>query len=347
MNRVINITHEDTINHFEEITNYEVENNFKEEIESGLSSIFLISQKFPIKDVSDFFSGENFSIKEAFEEFESSYHLIKYGFFKQSMISLRVGFDIGLLSIYWSIIGNDKEEFKKWYSSKLNSPYKDKKFWKVLNSDQNISAFGKQFGLRKDIESLGSLSDYVHTKGVRHSNYGKFQRKFEGKDKFDNFELWIKKFKKVVQILEILHLLRYPKMCIEYSTEFLLKKFGTLGKIPQFGVGLGNEKKYIFSFISAKQKKFIEQRSKEDEEVQEIKKWLSELPDLSQKEIEKLIIDEQKNNIITYGGFNNWVKNVHIHDSRIDSHIISELKEWSKNEGLMTFQDSIDYQINS
>jgi len=343
LRRVINKRHQDTIKSFEEISEYEIENDLKNDIEAGLSSVFLISQKFPVKDLSDFFSGENFSIMEGFEELESSYLLAKYGFFKQSMISLRVGFDIGLLSIYWSIVGIEKNEFKKWYSSKIDTPYKNKEFWETLNSDESISKFDKKFDLKEEIKDLSSLSDYVHTKGVLHSNFGKVQRRLKGQDKFKSFELWIEYFKKIVKILEILHLLRYPKMCLDFSTEFLLSKFGTTDKIPQFGAGLGDEKRYVFSFIPKEEADFIKHLSEQNEEVKGIKKWITELPELSEEEIKNIIIEEQKNNIKYGDSFNNWLKNYQFYDSRITEEMISELRTWAEQEGLMTHEDVIEY----
>lgn len=338
MNRAINIQQENTLKHFEEITEYENEHELKPIIEYGLSSIFLISQKFPIKNVTDFISGENFSITESFEELESSYHIAKYGFFKQSMISLRVAFDIGLLSIYWSIIGSDNEKFKKWYSSKAKSPYKNKAFWKVLNSDNDIASYGERFNLKKEINDLGTLSNYVHTNGIHYTNLGPIASNLKENNKFENFNLWIEKLKKIVRVLEILHLLRYPKMCIDFSSEFLLSKFGTFNKIPQFGGGLGDEKKYVTSFLKEEELDYIEHLSNQHEEVRNIKEWVYDLPELSGEEIRKLIYEEQKNNILN-SGFKNWNEFSYAYDHRIDKQMVQKLKEWATEKGCMTLDD--------
>ena len=70
--RVIKKTFERISEHYKLISEYEIENDYNSEIESGLSSIFLLSQNFPMREISDFFSGENFSISESFEEIETS-----------------------------------------------------------------------------------------------------------------------------------------------------------------------------------------------------------------------------------------------------------------------------------
>ena len=130
---------------YETISKHEISNDSKGDIEDGLSSVFLMSQNFPIREVADAFSKENFSVLESYLELESSYELIKCGFFKQSMISLRTGFEIGLLSIYWTILGVNSQDFKAWISSKYNTPFKNKKFWEVIKSNENICDFDGKF----------------------------------------------------------------------------------------------------------------------------------------------------------------------------------------------------------
>ena len=338
MRRVVKRQHSSTIQNFKRITDFENESGLKQKIELGLSSIFLVSNKIPIRDVYDFFSVENFSVLESFEELEASYHIAKYGFYKQSMISLRIALDIGILSIFWAIIGIESKRFKEWYSSKSDTPRKDKFFWETLNSNKNIAIFNQKFDLKTEIGSLGALSDFVHTKGLRYSNFSDVGRKIKGQDELKDFKIWFSNFKKVVRILEILHLLKYPTMCLDYSTEFLISKFGTLNKIPQFGGGLGDEKEYVFSFLSNKEKQLIEKLSNENDEVQHIRKYISELPDLSENEIRNLVFEEQKENIRN-SGFENWNQYSHVYDNRIDDEMKSELKEWAKEKSLMSSDD--------
>lgn len=327
--RAIKKSFEQTLEHYKIISDFENENKLNADIENGLSSIFLLSQNLPVREVSDFFSGENFSLIESFEEFETSYQLIKYGFYKQAMVSLRIGFEIGLFSVYWSIIGKESSDFKKWISSKLNTPYKNQKFFKILKSNESIEKFDSEFSLFQEIKDL-DLSDFVHTKGVLFSNFGDFQRTIKGRDKFYNFKEWLEIFRRCVKILEILHLLKFPNLNLRFSTDFLLSKFGTIDNIPLFGGGYGDEMHIVPSFISSEQKAFIEDLANSNEEVIYIKKWLNDLPDLTEKDIKVKIINEQKQNIIR-NGFNNWLDNFKLYDDRITDEIVYQLKIWAKN----------------
>lgn len=331
--RVIKKSFEQTTEHYKFISQYEIDNGYQNDVENGLSSFFLLGQNFPLRKVSDFFSGENFSMVESYEEIEASYQLIKYGFYKQSMISLRTSLEIGLLSIYWSIIGKNTSEFKEWLSSKSDTPYRNKKFWSKLRSNENIEKFDKEFVLIEEIKSFG-LSDFVHTKGIWFSNFGEFQRKIKGKDKTENFNEWLLNFKNIIRIVEILHLLKFPTLNIRFPTEFLLSKFGTLEKIPQFGAGHGNEMYLTTSFIPKKELSFISELSNSNSEVIEIRKWINELPDLTEKEIENIIIETQKEHI-KLSGFENWNINAQVYDDRITKGIISTLKKWANSENLM------------
>ena len=338
--RVIKKTIGQTIEYYNLISEYETKFELQNDVEKGLSSIFLISQNFPLKSVSDFFSGENFSMTECFEELEASYHLIKYGFYKQSMISLRTSLEIGLLSIYWSILGKESVEFKQWLSSRFDTPYKNEKFWEKIKSNKNIKLFNEEFSLIDEIKKFG-LSDFVHTKGIWYSNFGEVQRKLKGQDKFENYQEWLTNFKDIVRILEVLHLLRFPTLNIRFSTDYLLSKFGTYDSIPQFGSGFGNEMDDLFSFIPKNQLSFIHDMANSNEEVIKIKKWINELPELTKEEIENKIIDNQKGNIES-SGFENWNSNLEIYDSRITSDMIQNLREWAISNNLMTIENIIE-----
>lgn len=339
--RVIKKTIDQTVQHFKFISEFENENDLVSDIESGLSLIWVMSQNLPAREDFDFISGENFSLSESYEELETSYHLIKCGFYKQSMISLRSGFEIGLLSIYWSIIGKNSPEFKKWMSSKLPTPRKEPKFWSKLKQNQNIADFDKKYALIEEIKSLNSLSDFVHTKGYKFSNYGQFQRVVRGERTFDNFNEWGEAFRKIVSIIRKLHLLVYPTFCLDYSTEFLISKFGTFGNIPQFGSGFGNTIDEIFLFIPNEQRQCIEEISNNDDEVKYIKNWLGNLPDLTNDEINAAIIKSEKSKIQLAGSFSMWVKFASFFDNRINEEIINILREWAEQNNLMELNEAM------
>lgn len=338
--RVIKKTIVQTTENFNEISKFETISNFHNDVEKGLSSIFLMSQNFPANSISEFLSGENFSMTECYEEAEASYHLIKYGFYKQAMISLRTSLEIGLLSIYWSILGKESAEFKYWLSSKFDTPYKNKKFWETIKSNENISLFDENFGVIEEIKQFG-LSDFVHTKGIKYSNFGQLQRTLKGKDKFENYKEWLNNFRNIVRIIEVLHLLKFPTLNIRFSTDYLLSKFGTYDNIPQFGGGLGDEMENLSSFIPKEQLTFLEELAAADEEVVKIKSEIAQMPELTAKEIEDLIILEQKTNIES-SGFDNWYSSYLMYDGRITSDMVQILKDWALSNNVMTIENIME-----
>jgi len=195
--------------HYKLVKELEQEDDLISKIEAGLSSIFLISQNLPKKDTTDFFSHEDFPLSECFEELETSYELMKLGFYKQSMISLRTALDVGLLSIYWTIVGKESKIFIDWLNSRLNTPFKNDKFWKTIISDNYICLFDNKYKLVEEIKSI-TLSNYVHTKGFKYSNYSTTQRAMFGNIEKKEFDRWFNQFIKIIRIIEILHLLRFP-----------------------------------------------------------------------------------------------------------------------------------------
>ncbi|MEQ8522152.1 MAG: hypothetical protein RIC15_08370 [Vicingaceae bacterium] len=268
---------------------------------------------------------------ESFEELECSYQLIKFGFYKQAFISLRVALDIGLFSIYWSILGTENVDFKKWLSSKKDTPFKNKSFWDVLRANNSIHTFDHNYDLIREIKNLG-FSDFVHTKGLMYSNFGEFQRKIRGKDKFENFRYWTHNFKQVVRTLSILHLLKFPSLTLRYSTDYLLARFGTFDRIPIFGGGYGDEMKNISSFIESGQLEMINELASKDPEVIEIKNWLEGLPELNKDELYNIVLEDAKKAIPQWGGFEKWRNSPLSQDDRIDTKMFEELRNWSLSQ---------------
>ncbi len=346
MIRVILKTFEQYEKHYEIIKNIEKEKNLKNKIEGYLSSVFLISQNIPKRDVADFFSDEDFSLNECYEELEVSYELMKLGFYKQSMISLRTSLDIGLMSIYWTNKGFENNDFKEWLKSKKNTPFKGKDFWKIILQNEYIKEFNEKFDLINDIKNI-DLSDYVHTKGKSYSNLISHRKVLVDNLEEIEFKRWIDIFKRIIRFIEILHLLRYPTLTIRYGSDYLIKKFGTIKKIPIFGAGYGDEMNIIPTAIHDNEYEYILKIIKDDEEIKDIRKWIEELPNLTEENIRRKIIEEQKNEILHCGGYNNWYKSYQFYDSRIDDKILNELKIWALEENIIEYDyENINRLVN-
>ena len=323
-----------------------IPNIYEQKIRNYLSSLFYISLNLPARNVQDFLSGESFSIKESNIDLSDSYELLKLGFFKQAMISLRNGLDVGLFSIYWSIKGKETPEYRKWFSSKKDTPYKNKKFWSVILSNNYIKQFNDKYNIKERIKKL-ELSDYVHTKGIFFSSYGDTQRQIKSQGEFDEFEHWYKYFKEIVEILILLHLLKFPTLNLRYPTEFLISKFGTTDGIPMCGCGFGDEMNIIDDCISKEHKEFILKIVQKDDEFIGVNEWLRNLPSLSKNEIEQKIIKENKIKIECEGGFEIWKNNIkHGGDQRVDSKMMNKLKKWAEKNDLMTVESIIAKRRN-
>lgn len=328
--RATNKTYNKIIDFYRKIDEYEKAKSYSSLADNGLSSIFLISQNMPMREVYDFFSGYSFSLMESYEELECSHKLIKFGFYKQSMISLRVALEIGLLSVYWNIFGKDSVKFKEWFKSKENTPRKDNDFWNTIKTNKNISCFDERYKIIDEIKT-NSLSNFVHTKGLFYSNYHQRSSK---EDPFDGYREWLLGFKNVVRYIEIFHLLLFPTLNIRHSTSFLLRKFGTFGKMPIFGAGHGDEMHCIYSFIPNEQKEFIIELTSNDAEVKYIKKWLNGLPDLTEGEVVEIKIEEAKTDIKMGGGFSNWKESPFYYSKTGLSKVhINKIEEWAKENG--------------
>ncbi len=315
--------------------------NYERKIENFLTSIFYISLNLPVRNYYDFVSGESFSIRESNIDLSNSFELLKLGFFKQAMISLRIGFDIGMLSIYWSIIGKETPEFRKWFISEMDTPYKNKKFWEVILSNSYINKFNEKYNIIEQIKKL-KLSDFIHTKGKLFSSCGDTERQIRSIGQFNDFEHWYKLFEEVVGILILLHLLRFPTLNLRYTTEFLISKFGTTDSIPMCGCGLGDEMSIIDTCISKEHKEFIFELVQNDDEFIGVNEWLRNLPTLNKNEIRQKIINVNKMLIECEGGFEVWKNNIeHGGDQRIDSKMMIELKNWAEENDLMTVESII------
>lgn len=315
------------------LTKYEHSKGLDMLVEERLSSISLISMNFPVYDISCFFSGQDFCMKESSTELESSYFLIKYGFFKQSMVSLRIALDLGLLSIYWFISGIDKNQFKDWKNSKSNTPFQNKDFWEIILSNKRIKDYNSEFNIVRDIKNL-NLSHYAHTNGIKYSNM-RSSITFSGKrNDYIQYNIWYNSFGKVVEVLSALHLLLFPTMNLRYSTKYLLSKYGTFDKIPIVGFGHGDEMNIIQKVIPPKQFNWISTLIMKDNEYVTVKEMIDDLPDLSEDELVVAILETSKNSIDSMG-FENWIKIATLIDSRINNEILIELKEWSERNNLL------------
>lgn len=293
------------------------ENGMSEEVHSHINFIFSLSQSYPAEIVSDFFNHSNFALTEAYEELNTSYELTKFGFYKQGLTSLRSVFELGILSTYWSIIGNEDRTFKEWVKAREKTPFA-KEIKKKLLSNTNIQKFNMVYAIEDFYTDVEGLHNYVHTRGIKHSKTGQKYKK--DKDLFQN---WFNYLQIVIKTITVLHLLRFPIASVNYD---FLKKFGTYDKTPFCGGLFGDYQEYLIKLIGQDMFLLIKKIANEDNELNELLKWLNNFPDLSEDKKLEIIVKEQKE-WIKQSSFNNWYSSPL--SVGLDNLIIEQLRTWA------------------
>jgi len=275
---------------YESLSIFEEEEKLQSLIKEDIYLIFVLSQSYPVENTTDFFNGSNFAMTEAHHEFKSSYEITKFGFFKQGLMSLRSGLDLGILSTYWSIVGNNAT-FKDWLRAREKTPF-SKVIQKNLLTNPNINIFNERYSINDFLDKLGVLHDYVHTKGVPYSTFGEFQKLARSQESNETlFERWCQLFQECVQLIVILHLLKFPIASLNYD---FIKKFGSYNNSPFCGGLFGDFQENFIRLIGQEKLDFIQKIAREDDETVGLLEWLNSHLDLSQEEIDMIVTEEHK-----------------------------------------------------
>lgn len=244
------------------LSQFEEKENLKSSVDAGIYLIFVLSQSYPVEGVADFFGGSNFAMTEAHHEFKSSYQITKFGFFKQGLVSLRSGLELGVLSTYWSVVGKDDRTFKNWLRAREKTPFSNAIQCKLL-TNQNINIFNTRYPIKEFFDSLGILHNYVHTKGVPYSTFGEFQKlTFEQESNETLFRRWCQTFQECIQLIVILHLLKFPIASLKYD---FIKKFGSYNKSPFCGGLFGDFQSDLVSLLGQEKLSFIQEIARNDD----------------------------------------------------------------------------------
>ncbi len=226
-------------------------------------------------------SGNTLPYSESIFEIHCSYELASLSFYKQAMISLRSALELGLLSVYFDKNDDSQKTIPDWYNSNMDTPFK-KNIVKGILQIENITKFCTQSDLEKRINQVfEDLSHYNHSKGLSYSamvlNKANFTRFNE-----DAFLKWTVYFKRVIQILVIIHILKYP---IAMQDTPMFKKFGLNG--PMSGFIDDSERYFIKAVLSEEDIKIIQEISDSDENAKTQAEWVNSHRDLTNEEIEK------------------------------------------------------------
>jgi hypothetical protein len=195
--------------------------------------------------------------------------------------------ETGLLSVYYNINDEGHKTVQVWLQSEdgkqNDTPYFNT-IWKILIAHPNILKFQNTYDLKAEILNLGYLHNYVHSKGAKYSNQiGLFKSNTQTFER-TGFTNWLETAQKVVRVILILHLLKYPLAIIEYDFS---RKFGI--DIPTFG-GLNSfHISRIKSVLGANLSEILLNIALEDNSVIDFIKQIESMPDITQAEIDKQI----------------------------------------------------------
>ena len=251
------------------------------------------------------FSGHFFPFVESTQEFEVSFNLALFGFYKQAFMSLRSALEVGILSVFYNINDEGHEAVQDWLKSKdtweANTPKIDK-IWKILKSNKNIENFNNKFNLRDQFNELAFLHNFVHTKGHKFSNQlGKLKANHQT---FEEAILlkWIETYEKAIIIVVLLHMLKYPISVIEFNWH---KKIGIDNPFP---VLEKHEIDNIKKFLPEEYITEIIKTSGKDQFTQELFNHISGLPDMTEDQKEEQILDFDKSMVEHGQGYFEWEK---------------------------------------
>jgi hypothetical protein len=166
----------------------------------------------------------------------------------------------------------------------------------------NIKAFNAKFNLRKQFDELAFLHNYVHTKGHKFSNQlGTFKSNHQTFE--ENILLkWLETYEKATLIVAILHMLKYPISIIEFDWH------DKVGIDNPFPVLESHEIERIKKILPNEYVAEIQEISEKDSFTQELFRYISDLPDMTEDQKEQQILDFDKSMIEHGQGYFEWEK---------------------------------------
>jgi len=310
-----------------------LKNNEKLGAIGELAWIYHSIQELIPHTLDNLWSGHFFPVVESWEELQVSFNLCLQGFYKQAMVSLRSALETGLLSVYWNLNDDGHETIKSWLRSGVDTP-RLFEIWQKLIKHNNFTYFQNKYDLKNRLLSLGYLHNYVHTKGYKFSN----KIGIVYKSNYQTLEItaidkWFTAYEEVIKILAILHLIKYPigLYKFDYYSKFGIDK-------PPFG---GLEDNQIINIENLLGKDIIDILNELlvlDENAIQIIKWISELPDITEEQVEQQIINLDKS-LIEGMGLEGWLKQEKSILSNPPSEKVNKritfLTEWAKEKGFL------------
>ncbi len=276
-------------------------------------------------------SGHIFPWLESYQDLQISYNLCLFGFYKQAMGVLRSGLELGLLSVYWNLNDEGHNTIKNWLHSKQETP-RNNEILGRLSHHPSFKEFLNHHDLKKRMEDLGQLHDYVHTKGKRFSNSPSILNSNCQTFNETAFDNWYLKFVEVIKVLSICHLIKYPLGTVRFSWD---DKFG-IDK-PLFGGLDENQVDILEELIEDDIFSTVSILAKKDQQVIKVMEWIQNLPDLTPDELDQQLLNMDKQ-WIEMSGLECWLISQetafpHVKDKERWQRNVDLLTKWAKEEG--------------
>lgn len=266
---------------------------------------------------------------ESWGELQISANLAVFGLYKQAMISLRVGLELGLLSVYWNLNDDGHRTMQSWLNSSENTPW-SREIIKKLQRHENFQRFSKIYDWKPWLDELDELHKYVHSRGVQFSNCPSIGSNPFPSPNFQTFEAplletWLSSFRRVIWILSLLHLVKYPLGTIEldYTTKFGIN-------IPAFGGLLENQVSLLEKFIGPEVFQHVRSIAMQDDHVLNLLQTMEEMPDLTSRELDEQTEAMVENNAklwIENQGLDSWLEQMRWFRTELEKTDKSKLTE--------------------
>ncbi|MFZ1077455.1 MAG: hypothetical protein WAN47_08530 [Nitrosotalea sp.] len=228
----------------------------------------------------DLLLGYRFPLIETNSEFESSIALCKFGFYKHAFIALRSVLELGILSAYWNADEGNHLDIRKWLVSLEDTPSRKTVFTK-LKKNQNFLKFDNKHRCFSEGDDLfRQLSNFVHTKGHRHSSVDLGNANFN-RFKEESLLKWLDLMTRVTKFVVILHILKYP-VALQHTP--IEQKFGINGPAGGFFEPYQTER--IKQFLGKDVIITLQEISNNDPTAISRAKWVNEQPDITYEELQ-------------------------------------------------------------
>jgi hypothetical protein len=296
------------------------------------------------------FSGNLAPIVEAGREITASITLARMGLYKQALASLRSVLELGLLAVYWDADDQSHVDIQSWWRGNDKTPMSHK-VWSRLEGIREVAAYVKLdpefFNRARDLSS--ALSNYVHTRGGRHSAGGLVSTNIPTFSE-TAFMLWQDHLIDVGRTVLAMHLMKYP---VGLQITPLSEKFGL--NPPAGGFIEPTVREFFRNYLQERIRDSLQEHSDRDEDALARAAWVNNQPDLSEK-MRQEQAERHDRLWIEMGGFESWAATREKVDEDIAEYLTKadrqerrsyrlRLQQWAEAEGYLTSQSAFETQM--